>query len=316
MNISSASCVLMVKPSGIDYNRLTSTSNVFQKENRNTPLNEIRKKALKEFENYVETLRKNDIDVFVFEDICQLPDAVFPNNWISFHSDGRIILHPMMAENRRAERSPEIVNYFRKNFFVKDVVDLSFHEKNKIFLEGTGSIVFDHINRLAYAALSPRTDRSLLNELCETIGYKPIPFIATDESGQEIYHTNMMMCIGEEFCVICLDAIKDMQERKKVIGYLNQTEKNIVAITKAQMCNFCGNMLELSNKKGKKIIVLSQRATEHFSTGQLQILQKHAKLLPVKIDTIETIGGGSARCMVAEVFLTPIGVNKQIKTNY
>jgi len=231
------------------------------------------------------------------------PDSIFPNNWVSFHQDGNVFLYPMMAENRRLERREDIIMGLEDEFKIKHVIDLSRFEHENKFLEGTGSMVLDRENKIAYACISPRTDRGLLAIFCEQTGYKEVSFHAFDEHEQAIYHTNVLMCIGSKFAVICLDSITDDHEKNDVISVLKLTHKEIINISFAQMHQFAGNMLELKNKAGDSLLVMSQNAYRSLNEGQKTILGKYCKLLYADINTIESNGGGSARCMIAEVHL-------------
>ena len=289
------------------FNTETAASNVFQveiKENEEV----IKEKKLQEFEGFAAKLKAKGVNVFVIDDTKhpEKPDAIFPNNWISFHSDGTVILYPMLAPNRRLERRQDVIDLLKKDFEITRIIDLSKYEKENKFLEGTGSIVFDHINRIAYACLSPRTDKDVFVELCKHVDYKPVYFYSHDKTGKEIYHTNVMMAVGEHFAVVCLDTITDEKERKLVSHSLTSTGHQIIDITIEQMNNFAGNVLELRTNDNKSILVLSQSAFDSLTTIQKSELEKYSELFPLPIKTIETIGGGSARCMIAEIFSKPV----------
>ncbi|MEO6134912.1 MAG: arginine deiminase-related protein [Ginsengibacter sp.] len=302
--MQTTSNILLIKPTGFSFNVQTAVSNAFQ--NKPDVSKEILKQnAFDEFDAFVNTLQSKGVSVTVIADteLPQKPDAVFPNNWISFHADGSVILYPMCAPNRRTERRAEIIETIKKSFSVNSIIDLSFYENENRFLEGTGSVVFDHQNKIAYACLSPRTDKELLKELCSILNYEPIYFYALDESGKEIYHTNVMMCVAEEFAVICLIAIKNKTEKDKVVSSLEQTGHEIIDISFEQMKNFAGNMLALRNHQNEKLLALSQSAFDSLSADQKMRIGKYAEMIPLAIKTIETIGGGSARCMIAEIFL-------------
>jgi hypothetical protein len=277
---------------------------VFQKE-LNEDAETVRQKASLEFETFASQLKSHGVDVFVFDDTPSpvKTDAVFPNNWISFHADGTVVLYPMLSANRRLERRADIIESLKDKFEITNIIDLSIYESENLFLEGTGSIVFDHSNKIAYAALSPRTDKELFLDLCEKLNYKPVIFTAHDRRGSEIYHTNVMMCIGEEFAVICLESITDEGERANIFSKLATTGHEIVDITFDQMNSLAGNMLLVRND----LLVMSQSAFDSLTKTQKRTLEKYCELLPFAIPTIETIGGGSARCMIAEIFLPPIG---------
>ena len=298
--------ILLIRPSNFAFNSETAASNAFQIE-----LNEseevIKQKKLQEFDIFVSTLKSKAVNVFAFEDTIypQKPDAIFPNNWVTFHSNGTVILYPMFAPNRRHERRQDIIDSLKKNFEVTKILDLSKYENENRYLEGTGSIIFDHINKIAYACLSPRTDKELFIEVCDYLNYKPIHFYSHDKSGKEIYHTNVMMCIGEMFSVVCLESITDKDERELIIKSLTETGHQVIDITFEQMKNFAGNMLSIQTNNNRSILALSQTSFDSLTIIQKKEIEKYTELVPLSIKTIETIGGGSARCMIAEIFLQP-----------
>ncbi|MDB5143934.1 MAG: amidinotransferase [Mucilaginibacter sp.] len=297
------STILMIRPVNFGFNEQTAGSNAFQ--NRSVAQQQVQDKALTEFDNLVNVLQENGVEVIVIDDTPEphTPDSIFPNNWVSFHQDGNVFLYPMMAENRRLERREDIIMQLEDEFKIKHVIDLSRFEHENKFLEGTGSMVLDRENKIAYACLSPRTNKEVLDLFCSQSGYKSVLFHAVDENGLDIYHTNVLMCIGSKFAVICLDSIADGKEKAEVIASLNATHKEIVAISFAQMNHFAGNMLELKNKAGENLLVMSQNAYRSLNEDQKTTLQKYCKLLYADINTIENNGGGSARCMIAEVHL-------------
>lgn len=292
--------LLMIRPVKFGFNEQTAGSNAFQKNGEQT---EVQKKALQEFNAFVEILKKNGVDVTVIDDTLEphTPDSIFPNNWISFHEDGSIFLYPMQAENRRLER--KVFNTIKEAFEEVSVHDLSHFEQQNQFLEGTGSMVLDRENKLAYACISPRTDEEVLNEFCNLSGYKVIPFHAVDQFGKAIYHTNVLMTIGDNFAVICLDSIADHTEKKAIKEVLQQSGKEIVAISFEQMNAFAGNMLQIKNQFAESLLVMSETAFLSLKEAQIKTLEKHSKLIYAPLNTIEINGGGSARCMIAEVFL-------------
>ncbi len=296
--------IFLVRPANFGFNKETSTSNAFQN-NLDLTQKEIRENVLCEFDNYIAKLKEVGVDVTVIEDTKYpiKPDAVFPNNWGSFHADGTIILYPMEALNRRVEKRDDIIEDFKRNYKVKNVIDLSKYEQEGKFCEGTGSIIFDHINKIAYACLSSRTDNGIFSEVCNLINYKPICFTSKDADGKEIYHTNVMMCVSEKFAVVCLESIINEDEKNLVVTSLIETGHEIVDITFEQVCHFAGNMLSVYNHSGKEFLVMSQSAFNVLSTKQKDVLQNYSQLLPVNIGTIEKIGGGSVRCMISEIFL-------------
>ncbi len=300
----STSHIFLVRPANFGYNSETADSNLFQ----NKPEDEssiIKENAIAEFDAYIEKLRSNNIDVTVIEDTSQpvKPDAVFSNNWGSFHADGTVILYPMAAANRRIEKRTEILESFKEKFLINKIVDLSHYEEEGKFLEGTGSVIFDHSNKYAYACLSPRTDKEIFEEVCAMLGYKPVCFTSTDINNQEIYHTNVMMCVSDQFSVICLESIKDEDEQLLVIQSLEETGHEIIDITDEQMRNFAGNMLSVNSLDGQEYLVMSQSAHNILTEDQKEAIESYCIMLPVSIDTIETVGGGSARCMISELFL-------------
>lgn len=297
------SSVLMVRPSAFGFNPQTAITNAFQR-NKTELASNISEKALDEFNRMVDTLIAHDIDVMVVDDTPDpvKPDAIFPNNWISFHADGKAVLYPMLAENRRIERFNPVLEHIRAKFQVKEVIDLSNYEKHNLFLEGTGSVVFDYQNNIAYASRSARTNETVLHDLCKKIEYTPILFDAVDESGQPIYHTNVLMCVGTSFAVVCLDAIKKDEDQELVLQYLMDTNHKVVSISYEQMRSFAGNMIEVLTKSGEPAVLISQQAFDSMLPGQLDVISKNAEPIPLAIHTIEQYGGGSVRCMVAGVF--------------
>jgi len=293
--------LLMIQPVNFGFNTETAINNSFQK---NTG-EDLQQKALQEFNDLVSVLRKNKVDITVVEDslIPSTPDSIFPNNWISFHADGRIFLYPMFARNRRAERKVTVLDAVKEKFTVTEIIDFSNSEADNLFLEGTGSMVFDRENKIAYACLSPRTDENILNEFCSMIGYRPVTFSSTSQTGVPIYHTNVMMCIADTYAVICLGSITNEAERKTVISNLERTNKEIVEISLQQLNSFAGNMLQVKNGDNELLLVMSTQAFESLTEGQLETLLKHNRIIHASLNTIETAGGGSARCMLAEIFL-------------
>lgn len=297
--------ILLVRPANFGFNEETRASNAFQKE-LNENVDTIKQKVTIEFEGFTSTLKNHGVNVFVFNDTPEpvKTDAVFPNNWISFHADGTVVLYPMLSANRRLERRTDIIESLKQKFEITKIIDLAIYENQNRFLEGTGSIVFDRDNKIAYAAISPRTDKELFLTLCEQINYKPVTFTAKDRNDLEIYHTNVMMCVSDQFAIVCLDSIANETERRSVSESLYSTGHSIIDITLAQMSSFAGNMLVVKND----LLVMSQSAFDSLTTVQKFTLEKYCQLLPLAIPTIETIGGGSARCMIAEIFLPELKV--------
>ena len=298
--------VLMVRPCHFGSNSETAASNAFQQP-ISDPADTIQNRALAEFDGMFQTLRSAGVVPMVFEDTQEpvKPDAVFPNNWVSFHNDGTVYLYPMEAPSRRLERRADIVETLSdsKGFYVREIIDLSASENNGQFLEGTGSMVLDRVNRVIYAALSTRTHMSALAEFSQQADYEITAFDATDSRGRAVYHTNVMMAIGSRFAVICADAIVDRVKRTAVLARLAATGREIIEISIQQMENFAGNLLELITESGGTIIVVSRTAYEALTADQRNRLSQYGEVLPVAIETIEKVGGGSVRCMLAEVFL-------------
>jgi hypothetical protein len=292
--------ILMIRPAAFGYNAQTAVSNAFQ--NVSAVSSDASEKALAEFDAFVVLLRQNGVQVWVVDDTedPSKPDAIFPNNWFSSHDDSRIVLYPMQAENRRLERRADITHHLAEVFTMHDIVDYTAFEQEQKFLEGTGSMVLDRINKVCYACLSPRTDKEVLQAFCKEFGYSLVDFTATDRNGKLIYHTNVMMCIGERFMVVCLECVPDEKEKMRI---RNSTRKTIIEISFNQVEHFAGNMLEVINDKGEKLIVMSQQAYGSLTASQAVQLQHFGKIIASPLTTIESIGGGSARCMMAEIFL-------------
>lgn len=299
--------VVMIRPHHFGFNPQTSKSNVFQHSHELLYDRNLNKLALEEFNSLVGKLRFNGINVLDFEDNVQetLPDAIFPNNWISMHHFGEVYYYPMLAQNRRKERREDIIDILvhQHNFTVTQINNFAHFEDENQFLEGTGSLILDHQYKIAYANISSRTTPELFYKWCKKIGYYPILFEAKTSENKEIYHTNVLMSIGEHFVVICFDAIPSEAHRNGLKQLFKQTNKEIIEITEEQLYNFCGNILELKNNIGDKIIIMSDRAYNNFTEKQLHQLSSFGKIIHSNLATIENFGGGSARCMLAEVFL-------------
>jgi hypothetical protein len=302
--------ILMIRPVSFRMNEQTAVNNYYQKILENITPETVHFKALQEFDTFVVKLKAVGINVIVIEDRSEVdtPDSIFPNNWISFHQNGDIALYPMFAENRRLERREDILDILEgKGFVINNVMDYSSAEDEELFLEGTGSLLLDRVNKKAYCALSPRADEDLLIEFCEDFEYTPVPFIANQSiNGKRlpIYHTNVMMALAESFAVICLDSIDDKKERKNVLKHLKEDGKEVIVITEAQVNSFAGNMLQLLGNNNERILVMSTAAYKSLTKMQISKIEKYCKILHSSLDTIEACGGGSARCMMAEVFLT------------
>lgn len=298
--------VLMVRPVRFRMNEQTVVNNYFQEE-MDLKNDEINRQAQQEFDVLVEKLRTVGVKVIVVDDIYEqnTPDSVFPNNWITFHQNGDIAIYPMFAENRRRERREDILDKVEaEGFDIENVYDYTDAEKENIFLEGTGAMILDRVNRKAYCALSPRADEDLFIEFCEDFEYTPVIFRAYQQVGNEqlpIYHTNVMMALGVDFAVVCLDTITDKSERKNLLHHLKEDKKEVINITPEQMCQYAGNMLQVQGKNST-YLVMSDAAYNALTPQQIQTIEKHTQILHSNLETIETCGGGSARCMMAEVF--------------
>ncbi len=301
--------ILMIKPVSFRMNEQTAVNNYYQHNLKGISAKDIQLRALTEFDDFVTKLRKEGVNVIVIEDtlVPSTPDSIFPNNWSSFHRNGKIGLYPMFAENRRLERREDILDKLEeKGFVINEIIDYSSAEEENIFLEGTGSIVLDRMSGVAYCALSPRADEDLFIEFCEDFEYMPVVFHAfqtVQDKRELIYHTNVMMAITQENVVVCLDTIDDKKERKNFINHVLLSGKQIVKITEEQVEHFAGNMLQVLGSDDKPITVMSQAAFDCLTENQREVLSKEATLLSSDLSTIEACGGGSARCMMAEVFL-------------
>lgn len=303
----STDTLLMIEPVAFYYNAETAENNFFQQKPERTR-EEIQEQALKEFRSMVELLRSNHINVITVKDteLPHTPDSIFPNNWISMHSDGKIGFYPMFAENRRTERREDILEVLEDNGFqISDIIDYTSAEEEDVFLEGTGSVILDRENEIAYAAISPRTDEELFIEFCEDFEFTPVTFTANQTVNGErlpIYHTNVMMCVADKYVIICLDTIDDKKEKKFVAETLKSSGKVIIEISESQIHSFAGNMLQVNNGKDT-FLVMSKSAYDSLNSDQISKIESFDKILAPEIPTIEKLGGGSARCMIAEVFL-------------
>jgi len=301
--------ILMIRPVAFRMNEQTAVNNYYQKVLDNLTPATVNAKAQQEFDAFVEKLRAVGVHVTVVDDTVDpdTPDSIFPNNWISFHESGEVVLYPMFAENRRLERREDILDILEEQgFVINDIWDYTSAEEDDLFLEGTGNLLLDRTNEIAYCALSPRADEGLVIEFCEDFEMNPVIFEAfqtVDGERKNIYHTNVMMCLGDTFAVICADTIDDKQERKIVLNHLKESGKEVVLITEEQVNNFAGNMLQVLGADDKKYLVMSTQAFNSLTDNQIKMLEKHATILHSSLDTIEACGGGSARCMMAEVFL-------------
>lgn len=298
----------MVEPRSFGFNIISAKTNKFQQPPSTEEANLIQTKALNEFSNMVQGLKQIGIKTFVFKDIGpeNKPDALFPNNWISFGADGSVYLYPMLALNRRLERRTDILKSLKSHFKIINITDYSSAEKNEQFLEGTGSMVFDHSNKVAYASLSERTHKGLFIEACKDLNMQPVWFHAHDQNNSLIYHTNVMMSIGSGYAIICLESISNQQEKLRIKKWLEKSNLEIIDISKAQLHQFCGNVLETQNTDGEKFLTMSSTAKNNFSPSQLCKLEKYCKPISFHIPTIEKVGGGGVRCMMAEIFCPPL----------
>ncbi len=296
--------ILMIRPVNFSFNAETAVNNAFQVKGFEA---DAQAKAATEFDSFVDVLRKAGVDVTVVNDTPDpyTPDSIFPNNWVSFHNDGTVVLYPMYAANRRLERKQTVLNTIKEKFKVKKTIDLSLFEKDHLFLEGTGSMVLDRENKIAYACLSPRTDKDVLEKFCEVVDYQSIIFNAVDEKMQPIYHTNVLMCVADKYVVICMNAIISQEEKNLVGKSIIASGKTLVEISFDQMNHFAGNMLQVQNNKGENLLVMSSQAYQSLSETQKDLLLQFNPMLHSSLNIIEINGGGSARCMMAEIYLEP-----------
>ena len=301
--------ILMIRPVNFRMNEQTAVNNYYQESLDGVMPATVNTKAQKEFDAYVEVLRAIGVQVVVVDDReeTDTPDSIFPNNWVSFHEHGDVGLYPMFAKNRRLERREDILETLEaEGFVINNIVDYTSAEAEGVFLEGTGSLILDRVNRKAYCALSPRADEDLFIEFCEDFEFSPVIFNAyqtVNGARKAIYHTNVMMCIGETFAVICLSSIDDKKERKNVVKHLKEDGKTIIDITEDQVNHFAGNMLQVKGANNVSYLVMSQSAYDSLTPSQIRTIESHTKIISSSLETIETCGGGSARCMMAEVFL-------------
>lgn len=305
MSNQTTSHILMIRPANFGYNEQTAVSNAFQSNDQSISQAEISRRAVAEFDGMVAKLRSVGVNVHVIEDSPEpkKPDAVFPNNWLSMHRNGTLITYPMYTTNRQAEIREDVIEQVKEKFAVKKRVRFDRFTQQHLFLEGTGSMILDRDNRLVYACVSARTEPNLLHFFAEWAEYDPVLFLAVDRNDQEIYHTNVMMALGDRFVVICMDSIKEKNDRLTLKEKFLKTKKEIIDISYEQMLKFAGNMLQVRNDAGKTYLVMSRQAYDSLNERQIAAIESHTTILVCKIDTIENYGGGSARCMMAEVFL-------------
>ncbi|MCB0855632.1 MAG: amidinotransferase [Bacteroidetes bacterium] len=299
-----SSHIMMVRPVRFAYNTQTAEDNAFMHKVKSLDSAEIQTKALAEFEMFVAKLKEVGIRLTIFDDRPEphTPDSIFPNNWISFHQNEKIIIYPIKAENRRLEKRKDIVETLSKLYPNPEVIDWSEFEEKELFLEGTGSLVLDRYHEIAYACISQRTHQEVLDAFCQLTGYKPVAVHGFDQDGEEIYHTNVMMGLGIGFAVVCLDAVRDPEEKLLLQNSLESTGFEIIPLTFHQMNNFAGNLLQVMAEDGTPYVILSQRAYDSLTDSQLAVMRRNSKVLPVPLDIIEVIGGGSVRCMMTEIF--------------
>ncbi|HXB45704.1 MAG TPA: arginine deiminase-related protein [Puia sp.] len=300
--MQTTSHLLMIRPVNFTFNTETAVNNAFQVAGKG---NDAQKNAAKEFDDFVHVLRTNAVDVTVVNDIAVpfTPDSIFPNNWVSFHSNGTVCLYPMFATNRRLERKQGVLDVIASKFKITKMVDFSYYENENQFLEGTGSMVLDRDERIAYACISPRTNKKVLQDFCQTMGYKGIAFHGLDLGKQQIYHTNVMMCVAEQFVVTCLECLNIGDEKDELVRVIKSSGKKLIDISMEQMNHFAGNMLQVHNNNREKLLVMSTQAFECLTDTQKRKLATNNRIIHSTLHTIETNGGGSARCMMAEVFL-------------
>jgi hypothetical protein len=330
--MQTTSHILMIRPVNFSFNAETAVNNAFQTPPTLTDTSRLtdtsgladpssadradraasaasaaQEQALREFNGFVKLLRDNDIDVTVIDDTPEpnTPDSIFPNNWISFHEQGLVCLYPMYAVNRRLERKPGVLHQLGRSFRIRRTLDFSSYEQKGLFLEGTGSMVLDRENKIAYACLSPRTDKSVLLDFCNKTGYASEVFTATDSQGQAIYHTNVMMCVADRYIVVCLDSLSVPAEREHLIDRIRLSGKELIPISLEQMNRFAGNMLQVHNRSDERLLVMSSQAYHSLNSEQIAQLTVFNRILHSPLTTIETNGGGSARCMMAEIHLEP-----------
>ena len=300
-----SSNILMVRPANFGFNPETAENNAFQFNDTRLSREKVRERAIEEFDTFVGKLQAVGIQVIVYQDLSNpvLTDAIFPNNWITCHEEGLIVTYPMFSPNRRGERREEIMDLLKERFAIKTHIKLENWEQNNQFLEGTGSMILDRPNKMVYACLSVRTNEELLDQFCYFMGYEKVLFDAVDKDGLAIYHTNVMMALGDNFVVICLDTIRDEQQKAVLKNTFTKTEKEIIDISLAQMEAFAGNMLQVKNRQGQTFLVMSSQAYGSLAATQIEQIERHTQILHSDLKVIETYGGGSARCMMAEVFL-------------
>ena len=300
--MQTTSRILMIRPLNFSFNTQTASTNAFQVRENDL---DVQQRARDEFDNFTSLLKNEGIDVTILDDTAdpETPDSIFPNNWISLHEDGTVCLYPMHAPNRRLERKSHILSWLAGHYDITSRIDLSGFEDHQLYLEGTGSMVLDRTNRIAYACLSPRTDIRVLERFCSMMKYRPVAFHATDPGGQPIYHTNVMMSVAEDFVVLAVATIHDEREKSHLLQVISQSGKQVITISPDQMNEFAGNMLQVHNDKQEKLMIMSTRAYQALQPEQIELITRHCRIVHAPLTTIEKNGGGSARCMMAEIHL-------------
>lgn len=309
-----AASVLMIRPARFGVNAETAATNAFQR--NDVEVSNPQTLAVQEFDVLVSSLRKFGVNVEVFEDTPKpwTPDAVFPGNWVSFHADGSVYLYPLLAQNRRWERRLDLIEALQnqRGYRVRHIEDLSAAELEGRYLEGTGSLVLDREHRVAYACLSPRTDIKLLREWASKLEYETVSFHAVDSGGRPVYHTDVMMCIGDRFALLCLASIREVSDRRLIQRRLEDTGHEIIPITSQQMQEFAGNALQMATRQGGSVLAMSMRAEHSLTPTQRRAIEKYTRIMASPVNTIETCAGGSVRCMLAEIFLPRIGASERV----
>lgn len=303
---NSTDTILMIRPKNFGLNLETANDNGFQNKDSDLTPDTVQNNAAKEFDSFVEQLQNEGVKVIVMEDTDDpvLHDSIFPNNWFSTHRDGTVVIYPMKAQNRRLEKFGRALPYLINNYEIHHQLDMAIEEAQEVFLEGTGSMIFDRIHKIAYAGISERTNRHLFHELCSQIGYTPVEFHPVDENGKPIYHTNVMLSITTDLAIICLESIKDAEEKTSLLENFERTHKTIIDVSYQQMRSFCCNVLEVT-PQNKKILTMSTKAYHAFTSDQKSLINKYCQIIHSDLSTIEDIGGGGSRCMMAEIYLKP-----------
>jgi len=310
MSQQNTNTIMMVRPVQFRFNEQTAVNNYYQKVIEGLSADQIQTQAQQEFDGFVEKLEKSGVNVIVIDDTISpdTPDSIFPNNWVSFHGDGRVGLYPMCAINRRLERRMEIFDILKNEHHleISAIEDFTHHENEDLFLEGTGSMILDRVHMIAYAAISVRTNLEIFEEFCDKFDFQAVTFVANqtvDGKRLPIYHTNVMMCVADQFAVVCLDTIDDVNERSNLIEVLEDSDREIIEISEDQVNQFAGNMLQVVSDSGQKYLVMSSSAYNSLDSDQINTIENYCPIIHSSLDTIEALGGGSARCMMAEVFL-------------